>query len=85
MIQLNRLRKMLLAVELNEDGEDTPIWVWNNKKMFTIKSGYNNMFDSYLDRSFDHLWKAKNPIKNQDMAVADMAQCHCHKRQHDKA
>lgn len=61
MIQLNRLRRMLLPVEMNDEGEDTPIWVWNNKKKFTVKSVYNHWFDMYLDRSFKHCGKPRFP------------------------
>ena len=54
---------MLLPVEVNDEGEDTPIWVRNNEKKFTVKSVYNHLFDMYLDRSFKHLWKGKIPLK----------------------
>lgn len=32
MFQLNSLRRIVMSVETGEEGEDTPIWIWNNKK-----------------------------------------------------
>lgn len=50
-------------MEIRDESEDIPIWIWNNKKKFTVKSVYNHLFDIHLDRSFKHLWKAKIPLK----------------------
>lgn len=62
-IQLNRLRRILLPVDIRDVGEDIPRWTWNSKKKFTVKSVFNHLYDMGQDRSFKHLWKAEIPLK----------------------
>jgi hypothetical protein len=37
---------------------------------------YSKLSTIGVGRSFKQLWKAKNPTENQNLVVADLAQCH---------
>lgn len=59
---LNRLKSRLLGVGLNDE-EDRPIWKWSKSGKYIVKSMYDMLTSFGPTRSFNHLWKAKIPLK----------------------
>jgi hypothetical protein len=74
--QLRQLRDILTTCALGQQ-KDKPIWIWEAKRSFSVKSMY-----AHLCRADTQLKivESQNTTENQDFHVANTTECNSDKR-----
>jgi hypothetical protein len=60
--QLRQMRDILTSCALSQQ-KDKPIWIWEAKKKFSVKSMYAHLCSADTEKPSKKLWKAKIPLK----------------------
>jgi hypothetical protein len=61
-MQLRQMRDILTSCALGAD-KDRPMWIWGNKKTFSVKTMYDYLCRTEVENRNRKIWKAKMPLK----------------------